>query len=49
MDTDGDGVIEKEELLHLFNNNSKSHLTEVEITNILNVIDTNGSGKIDFT
>lgn len=49
IDKDGDGVIEKKELISVFNSHSTSRLTENEIENILQVIDTNGSGHIDFT
>lgn len=49
MDKDGDGVIEKSELISVFNTHSTSRLTENEIENILHLIDTNGSGQIDFT
>ena len=49
MDKDGDGVIEKSELISVFNQHSNSSLSEVEIEKILQLIDTNGSGRIDFT
>lgn len=49
MDKDGDGVIEKNELISVFNTHSTSRLTENEISHILQLIDTNGSGQIDFT
>lgn len=49
IDADGDGVIRKEELVSAFNMKSTSGLTETEIEKILNMIDTNGSGKIDFS
>lgn len=49
IDKDGDGVIEKKELITIFNSHSTSRLSEKQIENILQVIDTNGSGQIDFT
>lgn len=49
MDKDGDGVIQKSELMHVFNNYSASRLSESEIEKILQLVDTNGSGHIDFT
>jgi calcium-dependent protein kinase len=49
MDSDGDGVIEKSELISVFNAHSHSTLSEPEIEKILQLIDTNGSGRIDFT
>ena len=48
MDKDGDGVIEKDELIEIFNE-SKTSLQENEIEKILKIVDTNGSGRIDFT
>ena len=49
IDKDGDGVIERNELVLMFNSHSKSLLTEREIEKILALVDTNGSGQIDFT
>ena len=49
IDKDGDGVIEKEELISVFNSNTRSSLSEGEIQKILELVDTNGSGQIDFT
>ena len=49
IDKDGDGVIEKNELISIFNSHSRSRLSDVEIESILQLIDTNGSGRIDFT
>jgi calcium-dependent protein kinase len=49
IDRDGDGVIGKEELISIFNSHSHSSLTENEIEKILQLVDTNGSGRIDFT
>lgn len=49
IDKDGDGVIERNELILMFNSHSKSLLTEREIEKILALVDTNGSGQIDFT
>ena len=49
IDKDGDGVIEKAELISVFNNNARSNLSEGEIEKILELVDTNGSGQIDFT
>lgn len=49
MDKDGDGVIGKEELLYVFRQHSESSLTQEEVGKILEIVDTNGSGLIDFT
>ena len=49
MDVDGDGVIEKDELIKAFNSHSNSVLTEQEVEKVLELVDTNGSGQIDFT
>ena len=48
IDRDGDGVIERDELINIFND-CNSPLTIREVESILSVIDTNGSGRIDFT
>jgi Ca2+-binding EF-hand superfamily protein len=48
IDKDGDGVIERDELMSVFNNTSAS-LGPDEVEKILSIIDTNGSGRIDFT
>lgn len=48
IDKDGDGVIEKDELIEIFNSEDTS-LPPTEIEKILKIIDTNGSGRIDFT
>lgn len=49
MDKDGDGVIGKSELMRVFNTHSSSSLNSSEIQKILEIVDTNGSGLIDFT
>ncbi len=49
MDKDGDGVIGKDELIFVFNHHSESSLPAAEIEKILEIVDTNGSGLIDFT
>ena len=49
MDKDGDGVIEAEELEELFMNEAGSSLSREEIQRIVQMVDTNGSGRIDFT
>ena len=49
IDKDGDGVIEKKELVSVFNNHSRTNFSEDEIGRILELVDTNGSGRIDFT
>lgn len=48
LDNDGDGVIEKEELIQAFEMHYRDH-TALDINAILKLIDTNNSGKIDFT
>lgn len=48
IDKDGDGVIEKDELIEIFNSEDTT-LPPTEIEKILKIIDTNGSGRIDFT
>lgn len=48
LDTDGDGVIERQELVNAFETyyrNSES----LDYNSILKIIDMNNSGKIDFT
>lgn len=49
MDKDGDGVIAKEELLQVFKKHKGEKFTEIDAENIINIVDTNGSGLIDFT
>lgn len=49
IDKKGDGVINKEELIDIFKNHSKSALSEKDIMKIMEIVDTNGSGQIDFT
>lgn len=49
IDKDGDGVIGKEELVNIFNKHQKSNMKDVDIDSILKIVDTNGSGLIDFT
>lgn len=48
IDKDGDGVIERDELIKTFNDSS-TNLQAEEVERILEMIDTNGSGRIDFT
>ncbi len=48
LDADGDGVIEKNELIHAFETHYRDH-ANIDINAILKLIDTNNSGKIDFT
>ena len=48
IDKDGDGVIEKDELIEIFNSEDAT-VPPTEIEKILKIIDTNGSGRIDFT
>jgi calcium-dependent protein kinase len=48
LDNDGDGVIEKNELIQAFNTHYRDHHS-LDINGILKLIDTNNSGKIDFT
>ena len=48
IDTDNDGVIEREELLNAYRNNYEGHLS-TDVSNILKIVDINGSGKIDYT
>ena len=49
IDKDGDGVIGKEELIQVFQMHKGKNFSEVEIDKIINLVDTNGSGLIDFT
>jgi calcium-dependent protein kinase len=48
IDKDGDGVIERDELIKTFSDSS-TNLLPAEVERILEIIDTNGSGRIDFT
>jgi calcium-dependent protein kinase len=48
IDRDGDGVIERDELMTIYND-SNTTLQAEEVERILQIIDTNGSGRIDFT
>ena len=48
IDTDNDGVIEREELLNAYRNNYEGHLS-TDVSNIIKIVDINGSGKIDYT
>ncbi len=48
IDKDGDGVIERDELISVFENTHTS-LQPQEVERILELIDTNSSGRIDFT
>ena len=49
MDKDGNGVIGKDQLIQVFNRHSHSSLNQNEVEKILQIVDTNGSGLIDFT
>lgn len=49
MDKDGDGVIGKDELVIVFDKHSQTSLSSLEIQKIMDIVDTNGSGLIDFT
>lgn len=48
IDTDNDGVIEREELLSAYQQHYDQHLS-IDVSNILKLVDINGSGKIDYT
>lgn len=48
LDMDGDGVIEKEELIQAFETHYRNH-ESLDYQKILTFVDTNNSGKIDFT
>lgn len=48
LDNDGDGVIEKDELVQAFNTHYRDHHS-LDVNGIIKLIDTNNSGKIDFT
>jgi calcium-dependent protein kinase len=49
IDRDGDGVIEKSEILAVFSNHGIKVETLIDIDSLIQRIDTNGSGQIDFT
>lgn len=49
IDEDGDGVIGKEELIAVFKKHKNKNISEGYIDKILRIVDTNGSGLIDFT
>ena len=49
MDKDGDGVIGVDELEEIYVNEADSSLTKEDLKRIVNMVDTNGSGRIDFT
>ncbi len=49
IDKDGDGVIARDELLTIFQDHSEITLTPEDVQKILELVDTNGSGQIDFT
>jgi len=49
IDKDGDGVIGKEELIAVFKKHQNKDISEGYIDKILKLVDTNGSGLIDFT
>lgn len=49
IDEDGDGVIGKEELIAVFKKHKNKNISEGYIDKILKIVDTNGSGLIDFT
>jgi len=48
IDMDGDGVIGKEELMEAYENHYTNH-HNLDYNKILSFVDTNNSGKIDFT
>lgn len=48
LDKDGDGVIEKNELVQAFETHYRDH-ESLDYQKILAFVDTNNSGKIDFT
>lgn len=47
IDTDNDGVIEKEELIAAFDTHYRDQ--SLDINAILKIVDINNSGKIDYT
>lgn len=49
IDKDGNGVIAKDELLKTFQEHKGANFTDIEAEKIINLVDTNGSGLIDFT
>lgn len=49
MDRDGDGVITQDQHIQVFAEHSRTSLIHVKIEKILDIMDVNGSGLIDFT
>eukprot|EP00931_Biecheleriopsis_adriatica_P088004 TRINITY_DN62403_c0_g1_i1.p1 TRINITY_DN62403_c0_g1~~TRINITY_DN62403_c0_g1_i1.p1 ORF type:complete len:520 (+),score=108.73 TRINITY_DN62403_c0_g1_i1:36-1595(+) len=48
FDADGDGIITRDELKRIFEKLSKKHMSDAEVQELLEEIDTNGDGLIDY-
>ena len=49
IDDDNDGKLDKDELKQIYFNHHGKHLSEMELDQIYNKIDIDGSGKIDYS
>lgn len=49
IDKDGNGVIAKSELMRIFQEQKGNTFSESEVERIVDMVDTNDSGLIDFT